>query len=97
MSFEEEMMSKDKDMSTYSFEPNRGYYLNHRNIFFVVIGTKRFTKGISQILPCFRRCIFEKITRNMKYLKKEYEISDGLQIFNVMSSDKFDGYLRLPP
>ena len=33
MSFEEEMMSKDKDMSTYSFEPNRGYYLNHRNIF----------------------------------------------------------------
>ena len=25
--------------------------------------------------------------------RKEYEISDGLQIFNVMSSDNFDSYL----
>lgn len=41
MSFKDEMMSKDKDMSKYSFEPNRGYYLNHKNIFFAVIGTKR--------------------------------------------------------
>ena len=50
MSFEEEMMSKDKDMSKYSFKPNRGYYLNHRNIFFfAVIGTKPLQTSRSRL------------------------------------------------